>query len=78
MIAATKLRRKISNQVLYLRDLPKHIDSLLNDGFSQELITDYLAHKMIKDPKPTSKDTIVKDINLLFNLGGVISGGATL
>ena len=78
MIAATSLRRKISNKVLYLRDLTQHIDALLANGFDQELIDTYLSHVGSKYPKPTSKEKMAKDVDLMFRLGGVISGGAVL
>jgi hypothetical protein len=76
--AATKLRRKISDKVLYLRDLEQHVDKLLAEGFNKELIEEYLSHETIKKPRRMDRQEVVQDINMLFDMGGVISGGAAL
>lgn len=78
--AASNLRRKLSQKVLHLRNLENYVDQLLENGVDQQLINQYLQSDLIKNPNPPpfSKVQISNDIKQLFDLGGVISGGAAL
>jgi hypothetical protein len=77
-VVINPLRLKVSNKVLHLRSLKPYINSLLENGFDKSLIDNYLNSEFSKDPKPTNQTTIISDINMMFTMGGVISGGAAL